>query len=75
MIHGLAGEEISTRPFQLVTGRMGRRSAFGGERGEIPLDLFIPHTRPLEAIDRSESRRTRATPGSSVSISEAGGLA
>jgi Zn-dependent alcohol dehydrogenase len=43
MIRGLAGEgeEISTRLFQLLTGRMGRRFAFGGVRGEIPLDLFI----------------------------------
>src|SRR5689334_14792062 len=50
-----AGQEISTRPFQLVTGRVWRGSAFGGVRGrtelpsyvemaqtgEIPLDTFI----------------------------------
>ncbi len=60
-----AGEEISTRPFQLVTGRVWRGSAFGGVRGrtelpgyveramkgEIPLDTFITHTMPLEEIN------------------------
>lgn len=60
-----AGQEISTRPFQLVTGRVWRGSAFGGvrgrtelpeyveqsQRGEIPLDLFITHTMPLEEIN------------------------
>ena len=62
-----AGQEISTRPFQLVTGRVWRGSAFGGvkgrsqlegyvekaQRGEIPLDLFITHTMPLEDINRA----------------------
>ncbi|WP_261350487.1 S-(hydroxymethyl)glutathione dehydrogenase/class III alcohol dehydrogenase [Synechococcus sp. RedBA-s] len=62
-----AGQEISTRPFQLVTGRVWRGSAFGGvrgrtelpgyverfERGEIPLDTFITHTMPLEEINRA----------------------
>lgn len=60
-----AGQEISTRPFQLVTGRVWRGSAFGGvrgrtelpeyvakaQRGEIPLDIFITHTMPLERIN------------------------
>jgi S-(hydroxymethyl)glutathione dehydrogenase / alcohol dehydrogenase len=60
-----AGQEISTRPFQLVTGRVWRGSAFGGvkgrtelpgyveraERGEIPLDHFITHTMGLEQIN------------------------
>ena len=60
-----AGQEISTRPFQLVTGRVWRGSAFGGvkgrtelpayvaraQRGEIPLDDFITHTMPLEDIN------------------------
>ena len=60
-----AGEEISTRPFQLVTGRVWRGSAFGGVRGrtelpgyvaraqagEIPLDTFITHTMGLEDIN------------------------
>ncbi|AOX99607.1 S-(hydroxymethyl)glutathione dehydrogenase/class III alcohol dehydrogenase [Jeongeupia sp. USM3] len=60
-----AGEEISTRPFQLVTGRVWRGSAFGGVRGrsELPdyverylkgefrLDDFITHTMPLEDIN------------------------
>ena len=62
-----AGEEISTRPFQLVTGRIWRGSAFGGvrgrselpgyveraQKGEIPLDPFITHTMGLEDINRA----------------------
>ncbi|MCT0225323.1 S-(hydroxymethyl)glutathione dehydrogenase/class III alcohol dehydrogenase [Synechococcus sp. CS-1328] len=62
-----AGQEISTRPFQLVTGRVWRGSAFGGVRGrtelpdyveqaqtgEIPLDAFITHTMGLEEINRA----------------------
>ncbi|WP_276486971.1 S-(hydroxymethyl)glutathione dehydrogenase/class III alcohol dehydrogenase [Ectopseudomonas mendocina] len=60
-----AGAEISTRPFQLVTGRVWRGSAFGGvkgrtelpsyveksQSGEIPLDTFITHTMGLEQIN------------------------
>ncbi|MBX9912308.1 MAG: S-(hydroxymethyl)glutathione dehydrogenase/class III alcohol dehydrogenase [Pseudomonadaceae bacterium] len=60
-----AGQEISTRPFQLVTGRVWRGSAFGGVRGrtelpnyvakaqsgEIPLDSFITHTMGLDEIN------------------------
>ncbi|MBL0640913.1 S-(hydroxymethyl)glutathione dehydrogenase/class III alcohol dehydrogenase [Aeromonas veronii] len=60
-----AGQEISTRPFQLVTGRVWRGSAFGGVRGrsELPnyvqrymqgefrLDDFITHTMALEQIN------------------------
>ncbi len=60
-----AGQEISTRPFQLVTGRVWRGSAFGGvkgrtelpgyvakaQSGEIPLDTFITHTMGLEDIN------------------------
>ncbi|HLV76597.1 MAG TPA: S-(hydroxymethyl)glutathione dehydrogenase/class III alcohol dehydrogenase [Marinobacter sp.] len=62
-----AGEEISTRPFQLVTGRVWRGSAFGGvkgrtelpsyveksEAGEIPLDVFITHEVKLEEINKA----------------------
>ncbi|GLQ99771.1 S-(hydroxymethyl)glutathione dehydrogenase/class III alcohol dehydrogenase [Dyella mobilis] len=62
-----AGKEISTRPFQLVTGRVWRGSAFGGVkgrtqlpgmvqqamRGEIRLDPFITHTLPLERINEA----------------------
>ncbi|MDY7559367.1 S-(hydroxymethyl)glutathione dehydrogenase/class III alcohol dehydrogenase [Pseudomonas sp. 10B1] len=62
-----AGQEISTRPFQLVTGRVWRGSAFGGVRGrtelpsyvamaqsgEIPLDTFITHTMGLEDINKA----------------------
>jgi S-(hydroxymethyl)glutathione dehydrogenase/alcohol dehydrogenase len=62
-----AGEEISTRPFQLVTGRVWRGSAFGGvkgrtelpsyvekaEKGEIPLDVFITHEMKLEDINKA----------------------
>ncbi|WP_207916696.1 S-(hydroxymethyl)glutathione dehydrogenase/class III alcohol dehydrogenase [Iodobacter fluviatilis] len=60
-----AGEEIATRPFQLVTGRVWRGSAFGGVRGrselpsfvdrymqgEFALSDFITHTMPLEEIN------------------------
>ena len=62
-----AGQEISTRPFQLVTGRVWRGSAFGGVKGrtelpgyvdrymqgEIPLNDFITHTMPLEDINEA----------------------
>jgi len=62
-----AGQEISTRPFQLVTGRVWRGSAFGGVRGRselpgfveefqqglIPLDTFITHTMALEDINHA----------------------
>lgn len=62
-----AGQEISTRPFQLVTGRVWRGSAFGGvkgrselpsyvekaQKGEIPLDTFITHTMGLEDINKA----------------------
>ncbi|MGY0559041.1 S-(hydroxymethyl)glutathione dehydrogenase/class III alcohol dehydrogenase [Lysobacter sp. A421] len=62
-----AGQEISTRPFQLVTGRVWRGSAFGGVkgrtelpgmveqvmRGEIDLDPFITHQLPLERINEA----------------------
>ncbi len=60
-----AGQEISTRPFQLVTGRVWRGSAFGGVKGrselpeyverymngEFKLDDFITHTMGLDAIN------------------------
>lgn len=36
-----AGEEISTRPFQLVTGREWKGSAFGGVKGRTELDQFV----------------------------------
>lgn len=62
-----AGQEISTRPFQLVTGRVWRGSAFGGVRGrselpdyverylagEFKLSDFITHTMPLESINEA----------------------
>jgi S-(hydroxymethyl)glutathione dehydrogenase / alcohol dehydrogenase len=62
-----AGQEISTRPFQLVTGRVWRGSAFGGVkgrtqlpgmvedamRGVIDLDPFITHNMPLEQINEA----------------------
>lgn len=62
-----AGAEISTRPFQLVTGRVWRGSAFGGvkgrtelpgyvekaQSGEIPLDTFITHNMGLEEINKA----------------------
>ncbi len=60
-----AGQEISTRPFQLVTGRVWRGTAFGGARGrtdvpkivdwymegKINIDDLITHTMPLENIN------------------------
>ena len=60
-----AGQEICTRPFQLVTGRVWRGTAFGGCRGrsqlpgmveqymdgEIKVDEFITHTMSLEDIN------------------------
>ena len=60
-----AGQEIATRPFQLVTGRVWRGTAFGGVKGrsELPgmvdsyldgnlkVDEFVTHTMPLEEIN------------------------
>ena len=60
-----SGQEISTRPFQLVTGRVWKGSAFGGARGrtdvprivdwymegKINVDDLITHTLPLERIN------------------------
>ncbi|HCL5871685.1 S-(hydroxymethyl)glutathione dehydrogenase/class III alcohol dehydrogenase [Klebsiella pneumoniae] len=62
-----AGQEIKTRPFQLVTGRVWRGSAFGGVKGrsqlpgmvedamagKIRLDPFITHRLPLEQINEA----------------------
>lgn len=62
-----AGQEISTRPFQLVTGRVWRGTAFGGVKGrtelpdyverylagEFKLDDFITHTMGLEDINEA----------------------
>lgn len=62
-----AGQEISTRPFQLVTGRTWKGSAFGGVKGrselpayvdrymsgEIELDRMVTHTMGLEDINRA----------------------
>ena len=60
-----AGQEITTRPFQLVTGRVWRGTAFGGVKGrtelpdyverylagEFKLDDFITHTMELDGIN------------------------
>ena len=62
-----AGQEISTRPFQLVTGRVWRGSAFGGVKGrsqlpdyvdrymkgEIKIDEMVTYTMPLDEINRA----------------------
>jgi len=62
-----AGQEISTRPFQLVTGRAWRGTAFGGARGRtdvprivdwymdgrIEIDPMITHTMPLSDINKA----------------------
>ena len=67
IIIGVAGasQEIATRPFQLVTGRVWKGSAFGGARGrsdvprivdwymngKIAIDPLITHTMPLDDIN------------------------
>lgn len=62
-----AGQEIATRPFQLVTGRVWRGSAFGGVKGrsqlpgyvdrymsgDIKIDEFITHTMPFAQINEA----------------------
>jgi S-(hydroxymethyl)glutathione dehydrogenase/alcohol dehydrogenase len=62
-----AGQEIRTRPFQLVTGRVWKGTAFGGARGrtdvprivdwymdgKIDIDSLITHTMPLQDINRA----------------------
>ena len=62
-----AGEEIATRPFQLVTGRVWRGTAFGGAKGrtdvpkivdwymegKINIDDLITHKMPLEDINKA----------------------
>jgi S-(hydroxymethyl)glutathione dehydrogenase/alcohol dehydrogenase len=62
-----AGEEIATRPFQLVTGRTWKGTAFGGARGRrdvprivdwymegrINIDDLITHTLPLDRINEA----------------------
>jgi S-(hydroxymethyl)glutathione dehydrogenase / alcohol dehydrogenase len=62
-----AGQEISTRPFQLVTGRVWRGSAFGGVKGrsqlpgyvdrymagELKIDEFVTEVLPLEQINHA----------------------
>jgi len=62
-----AGQELATRPFQLVTGRVWKGSAFGGARGrtdvpklvdwymdgKIEIDRMITHKLPLERINEA----------------------
>ena len=62
-----AGQEIATRPFQLVTGRVWQGSAFGGARGrtdvpkivdwymegKINIDDLITHVMPIEKINHA----------------------
>ncbi|KNC97154.1 alcohol dehydrogenase class-3 [Spizellomyces punctatus DAOM BR117] len=62
-----AGQEISTRPFQLVTGRTWKGSAFGGvkgrselpglvqkyQSGELDIDTYVTHTFSLEDINKA----------------------
>jgi S-(hydroxymethyl)glutathione dehydrogenase/alcohol dehydrogenase len=68
-----AGQEISTRPFQLVTGRVWKGTAFGGARGrtdvpkivdwymdkKIQIDPLITHTLPLDRINEGFDLMTR----------------
>ena len=63
----VAGQEIATRPFQLVTGRVWRGTAFGGARGrsdvpeivdwymegKINIDDLITHQMPLDDINKA----------------------
>ncbi|HUA77814.1 MAG TPA: S-(hydroxymethyl)glutathione dehydrogenase/class III alcohol dehydrogenase [Acetobacteraceae bacterium] len=77
-----AGQEISTRPFQLVTGRVWKGSAFGGARGrtDVPrivdwymdhrvnIDDLITHTMPLERINDAFDLMTRGESIRSVVI-------
>jgi S-(hydroxymethyl)glutathione dehydrogenase/alcohol dehydrogenase len=77
-----AGQEISTRPFQLVTGRHWQGSAFGGARGrtdvprivdwymekKINIDDLITHTMPLERINEGFDLMTRGESIRSVVI-------
>ena len=69
-----AGQEIATRPFQLVTGRVWRGTAFGGARGrtdvpkivdwymdgKIEIDDLITHTMPLGNVAVSHRPRRRS---------------
>ena len=62
-----SGAEIATRPFQLVTGRVGKGTAFGGARGrtdvpkivdwymngKIEIDPMITHVMPLADINKA----------------------
>ena len=63
-----AGQEIATRPFQLVTGRQWKGTAFGGFKsrtdvpnlvkqyleGSLPIDQYITHTfQGVESIDEA----------------------
>jgi S-(hydroxymethyl)glutathione dehydrogenase / alcohol dehydrogenase len=68
-----SGQEISTRPFQLVTGRVWQGTAFGGARGrthvprivdwymekKIAIDPMITHVLPLERINEGFDLMTR----------------
>ena len=68
-----SGQEISTRPFQLVTGRRWQGTAFGGARGrtqvpgivdwymekKINIDDLITHTLPLERINEGFDLMTK----------------
>ena len=68
-----AGKEIATRPFQLVTGRVWKGSAFGGARGrtdvpkivdwymdrKINIDDLITHVMPLDKINDAFDLMTR----------------
>ncbi|KAJ3045775.1 NAD/NADP dependent alcohol dehydrogenase [Rhizophlyctis rosea] len=62
-----SGQEIKTRPFQLVTGRVWKGSAFGGvkgrtelpgfvqkyQKGELDIDTYVTHTLKLDEINKA----------------------
>lgn len=77
-----AGQEISTRPIQLVTGRVWKRTAFGGARGrtdvprvvdrymegKITIDDLITHAMPLDRINDAFNLMEKGEPIRSVVV-------
>ena len=76
-----AGQEIATRPFQLVTGRVWKGTAFGGARGrtDVPkivdwyMDGKIQHRRADHAPDAAGEDQRRLRPDASRRVDPFGG--